>query len=198
MGFSFFKGVNNMIHIMTDEHMNKLREIDFIPYVQVAFALIDKPRKCGGNALRHSMNTFNILIDYGYCDPIILKAAIVHDVLEDYDDFDENLILRLENGKDVLSLVKEVSRIKGESKPNFLNRIKNKGSNESKIIKVADRIDNITSLGQVNNMSFVVKYIKETEKFVYPIAEEINKYMLQELQDMIFARRKILHKFIGE
>lgn len=187
-----------MIHVMSDAHMEKIKRIEIAPYLQIAFGLIDKPRRCGGNAFRHSLNTFNILIDYGYCCPIILKASIVHDVLEDYKNFDEDLILRLEDGDRVLYLVKEVSRFKEESKSNFLLRIKKYGSKAAKIIKVADRIDNITSLGQVNNISFVIRYIEETEKHIYPIAKEINKFMLNELQDMIFARRKILHKFIGE
>lgn len=183
---------------MSDAHMEQIKKIDLAPYVQIAFGLIDKPRRCGGNAFRHSMNTLNILIDYGYCSPVILKAAVVHDVLEDYEDFDEDNILKLEDGKQVLYLIKEVSKLDGEKKSDFLLRIKKTGSNGAKIIKVADRIDNITSLGQVNNMSFVVRYIRETEDYVYPIAEEVNKHMLQELKDMIFARRKILHKLIGE
>jgi hypothetical protein len=30
---------------MSDEHMEKIKKIEFAPYIQLAFILIDKPRK---------------------------------------------------------------------------------------------------------------------------------------------------------
>jgi len=187
-----------MNHVMTNEHMEQIKNIELAPFIQIAFGLIDKPRKCGGNSFRHSLNTLNVLIDYGYYNSSLLKAAVIHDVLEDYEEFDEDKILALDEGEAVLFLVKEVSRLKGEKKEVFLTRIKKTGSSGAKIIKVADRIDNVISLGQVNNLSFVIRYIKETEDYIYPIASEINENMLEELEDLIFARKQILHKLIGE
>lgn len=186
-----------MIHIMSNEHMEAIKSIELAPYIQLAFGLIDKPRKCGGNAFRHSLNTLNILIDYGYCNPILLKAAIIHDILEDYEHFDEDNVLSLDDGKNVLFLVKQVTKLKYETKSQFLKRIYSSGSIGAKTLKVADRIDNIISLGQVNDVSFVVRYIEETEKYIYPIANEVNANMFGELKDLIYARRQILHKFIG-
>jgi len=177
--------------------MEQIKNIELAPYIQIAFGLIDKPRMCGGNAFRHGLDTLNILIDYGYYNAVLLKAAIVHDTLEDYKDFDEEKIACLADGPDVLSLVKEVTKVEGETKGVFLSRIRNDGSLKAKTLKVADRISNVISLGQVNNLSFVVRYVKETEAFVYPIAREVNEHMLKELEDLIFARRQILHKLIG-
>ena len=184
-------------HIMSDEHMEKIKKIELAPYIQLAFILIDKPRKCGGNSFRHGLDTLNILIDYGYCNPALLKTAIIHDVLEDIPDFDEKGIIQLEDGEATLNLVKQVSKAKGESKADFLTRIALYGSIEAKTLKVADRISNMISLGQVNDLSFVVRYTNETEKYVFPIAEEVNKYMLQELKDLVGSRRFIMKKFVG-
>jgi GTP pyrophosphokinase len=183
---------------MSNDHMEILRQIDLVPYIQISYGLIDKPRKCGGNAFRHGMSTLDILIDYGYCNPVLLKASIIHDVLEDYDDFDESIIKNLEHGEDVLYLVKEVTRLKEETKANFLLRIKTFGSMGAKILKSADRISNVISLGQVNDVSFVKRYIDETEKYIYPIAEEANNNMLKELIDLIDIRKNILHILIKE
>jgi GTP pyrophosphokinase len=182
---------------MSDDHMYKIKNIEFAPYMQLAFGLIDKPRKCGGNSFRHSLDALNILIDYGYCNPALLKAAIIHDLLEDIPGFDEHRITQLVDGKAVLDLVKQVSRSKGESKEDFLTRIHIYGSVEAKTLKVADRISNMISLGQVNDLSFVVRYINETEKYVFPIAVDVNKHMLQELIDLVGSRRFLIKKFIG-
>ena len=179
-------------HKMSYEQMTKLITITVSPYLMYSYELIDKPRMAGGNMFRHQLNTFTVLLDYGYCDPVLLKAAVVHDVIEDIPDFDETQFLKLEDGPAVLSLVKEVSKRKGEKKPVFLTRIKNEGSFAAKILKCADRIDNVISLGIVTDLKFVEKYVLETEKYIYPIAEEVNKNMLQELMDLIVVRRKLM------
>jgi GTP pyrophosphokinase len=51
------------------------------------------------------------------------------------------------------------------------------------------------SLGFVNNLEFVERYINETEVFVLPIAHEASHYMVTELSDLIKSRRKYLEDF---
>ena len=63
---------------MDMEHMLQLKEIFLAPYIQISTALIGKARFAGGNMFRHQMDTLGILIDYGYIDPILLKAALVY------------------------------------------------------------------------------------------------------------------------
>jgi len=145
---------------------------------------------------RHQLDTMAILIDYGYIDSVLLKASIVHDLLEDIQDFNHNVLLSIDfESHAVYNLVQEVTRRFGESKPDFLIRIKDTGSHNAKILKVADRISNMISLGFVNNLEFVERYINETERYLLPMAQDVSEYMLRELSDLVKSRRKYLEDF---
>jgi (p)ppGpp synthase/HD superfamily hydrolase len=181
---------------MTYEQMQQLKSMHLAPYMQVATNLIGKSREAGGNMFRHQLDTMAILIDYGCIDPVLLKASVVHDLLEDIPDFNHNTLLSIDfESHAVYDLVLEVTRRNGETKPEFLTRIRETGSHNAKILKVADRISNMISLGFVNNLEFVERYINETERYLIPIAEEVSQYMLRELSDLVKSRRKYLEDF---
>jgi len=181
---------------MNSEQMDQLSGTCLAPYIQVATYLIGKSRQAGGNMFRHQLDTMSILIDYKYIDSVLLKASLVHDVLEDLPDFNHNILLSIDfESHDVYKLVQEVSRRKGETKADFLTRIKETGSKDAKILKVADRISNMISLGFVNDLDFVDRYIKETKKYVLPIAAEVDYNMLTELTDLVKSRQKYLDDF---
>jgi len=181
---------------MNTEQMNQLSGIRLAPYMQIATSLIGYSREGGGNMFRHQLDTMSILIDYKYIDSVLLKASLVHDIIEDVKDFNHNIMLSIDyESHAVYNLVQEVSRRHGESKPDFLTRIRESGSQNAKILKVADRISNMISLGFVNNLEFVERYINETEKYLLPIASEINHNMLRELTDLVSSRRKYLEDF---
>ena len=181
---------------MTTEEMFRLRETHLAPYIQLATLLIGKSRFSGGNMFRHQLDTMAILVDYGHIDSILLKAAIVHDVLEDIPDFNHNTLLSLDyESHQVYELVKEVTRNHEESKAEFLTRILETGSHNAKVLKAADRISNMISLGFVNNMEFISRYIEETERYVIPIARAANGYMVMELESLAESRRKIVADF---
>jgi (p)ppGpp synthase/HD superfamily hydrolase len=178
---------------MTTDEMLQLREIRLAPYIQLATFLIGKARSGGGNMFRHQLDTMTILIDYSYVDSVLLKASIVHDILEDLPDFNHNLLLSIDyESHAVYELVREVTRNPGEVKEDFLTRILQTGSHNAKILKVADRISNMISLGFVNDMEFVNRYTNETEKFIFPMAEQANGYMLMELRYLVESRRRFL------
>jgi len=135
-----------------------------------------------------------ILLDYGYINSVLLKASIIHDVIEDIPDFNRNLIFSIDfESHAVYDLVMEVTRQPEETKPEFLTRINDFGSLNAKILKVADRISNMITLGFVHSMEFVSRYIDETEHYVFPIAQQVDKSMLMELQKLVESRRKYLH-----
>jgi len=181
---------------MNKEQMLQLSGLHLAPYIQVATILIGKPREGGGNMFRHQLDTMSILLDYKYIDAVLLKASLVHDVLEDIPDFNHDVLLSIDlDSQAVYDLVMEVSRRSYESKPDFLTRIREKGSRYAKILKVADRISNMISLGFVNNLEFVERYINETEKYMIPIAAEVEQNMLTELKDLVASRRKYLNDF---
>lgn len=166
---------------------------DLSPYISYSLKLKAKPRRGGGNMFRHQMETLAILLEYGYTNPVLLKAALIHDIIEDGDRigfyaFDEIQNID-EDGAEVLSLVKEVSiRIENgieEPKSEFLLRIMNQGSSLAKILKLADRISNFSALSLAGNIQFINRYIDETEQYIMPYADKINHFMSVELKYLI-------------
>jgi (p)ppGpp synthase/HD superfamily hydrolase len=178
---------------MTGYEMMMLKGTYLAPYIQLATLLIGKTREGGGNMFRHQIDTMATLIDYGYIDSVLLKASLVHDVVEDIPDFNHNLLLSIDyESPAVYDLVLQVTRNPGEPKPEFLTRIKERGSKNAKILKAADRISNMISLGFVNNLEFISRYTEETVKYILPIAEEVDTKMLSELESLVDSRRKYL------
>jgi (p)ppGpp synthase/HD superfamily hydrolase len=176
--------------------MLQLKGTHLAPYIQLATALIGKSREGGGNMFRHQIDTMATLIDYGYIDNVILKASIVHDLIEDIPDFNHNTLLSIDyDSPAVYNLVLEVTRMPDETKPEFLTRIRERGSRQAKILKVADRISNMISLGFVNKTEFICRYTEETVNFIMPIAEEVDKNMLTELRDLVESRRQYVSIF---
>lgn len=178
---------------MNKEAMLYLREIKMAPYMQLATTLIGKTRHAGGNMFRHQIDTLGILIDYGYIDSVLLKASVIHDLLEDIPDFDRNKILEIDDeAEDVIKLVLEVSKQEGQSKEDYLKGIIEHGSEKAKVLKCADRISNMISLGFVTKPEFIERYCDETEYFILPIALEVDYTMYQELISLIITRKKYL------
>lgn len=177
---------------MNEREMDSLRRAVLAPYFQLATPLIGKPRRAGGNMFRHQMDTLGILIDYGYFEHVLLKASVIHDLIEDVPGYDVENILALDDGHEVLELVREVTRLEGESKEDFLGRIRRHGSKQAKVLKVADRISNMVALGLVNDLTFVKRYILESALYVFPIAQEVDANMAKELRDLISSRMDLL------
>ena len=178
---------------MRDIDRRALESITLAPYIQKATALIGQGRRNGGNQFRHSMSTMAILIDYGYIDPVLLKSAVIHDLFEDFPQADPEEIRRIDrDGDSVESLVWEVTRRK-EPKSEFMARIRDKGSLSAKILKVADRISNLTDLQPgVFTHHKTESYLDETEQFVVPMAREVDQNMAIEVEDLLRRRREIL------
>ena len=180
-------------HRMTDSDMERLLALRLSPFIQLAYRLVDVPRKYHGNMFRHQGQTFFILIDYGYTDHVLLKAAIIHDVLEDTDTAPEE-INRLEDGPAVLALVQEVSRQRDESKDAFLGRVAGQGSFHAQVLKCADRIANLADLGFCTEYERIVRTVDETIRHILPMAHRVNVNMARELEDLIASRLAIARK----
>jgi GTP pyrophosphokinase len=116
--------------------------------------------------------------------------------MEDIPDFNHNHLLSIDyESHDVYSLIQEVSRRTDETKAQFLTRVLETGSHNAKVLKVADRISNMIALGFVNDMEFVKRYTDETENYIFPIAAQVNKFMLDELTSLVASRRKNLSDY---
>jgi (p)ppGpp synthase/HD superfamily hydrolase len=175
------------------DQTEKLRNLVLAPYIIKATALIGKQRRTGGNQFRHAFATLAILMDYKlFDDYVLLKAAIIHDLLEDVADTNEQELRQIDDqANQVVDLVLEVTRPKGMTKEHFLKRILEQGSRNAKILKVADRISNLTDLHRdQDTKKKMTEYLNQSEKYVLPMAVEVNSNMAIELKDLISKRRK--------
>lgn len=174
----------------------KLKNLVMAPYIIKATALIGKQRNVGGNQFRHALATMAILIDYKlYDDAVLLKAAVIHDLLEDVPETNEDELRRIDNqANQVVDLVLEVTMPTGMPKEAFLERILHHGSPNAKKLKVADRISNLTDLHRDQySKKKMREYLNQTEKYILPMAKEVNADMAFELKDLIDKRREQMH-----
>ena len=184
-----------------DDHFERaLTQITLAPYIVKASALIGTRRRGGSNMFRHQMSTLAILLDYKFVDPVLLKAAIIHDLFEDAPTMPgvtEAEIRGLDpDGPAVYELVMEVTiRTEDgvtEPKPAYLRRVMLQASRRARILKLADRISNLTALGFVNDQSFVRRYVEQTKEHILPYARDVNADMYKELSDLVDSRSRIL------
>lgn len=178
----------------------KLAGITLAPYIVKAMALIGVRRLGGSNMFRHQISTMGILIDYKVIDPVLLKAAVIHDLFEDAGDMPgvtENEIAGIDaDGPVVYALVMEMTRrvVNGarEPKADYLLRVMQRGTSRVKLLKLADRISNLTALGFVHDRAFVQRYLQETRTYILPHAACVNGDMFLELSDLVANRESSL------
>jgi len=178
----------------------QLVNITLAPYIVKAMALIGVKRRSGSNMFRHQISTMGILLDYKITDPVLLKAAVIHDLFEDASDMpgvtEEEIKTIDADGPAVYELVMEVTiRIADglkEPKSEYLLRIMTSGSDRAKVLKLADRISNIIALGFVHDAAFVKRYLRETRDHILPHAESVNADMFRELSDLVKNRERML------
>ena len=183
-----------------DDLERSIGNITLAPYIVKAMALIGVQGKAGGNMFRHQIGTMGILLDYKVVDPVLLKAAVIHDLFEDAPGMpgvSRGEITGIDgDGPAVYDLVMEVTiRIVDgvrEPKAEYLLRVMQTGSTRARILKLADRISNITALGFVHDVTFVKRYLRETRACVLPYAAEVNADMFRELSDLVENRERLL------
>ena len=181
-----------------DDLEQTLSRLTLAPYIVKAMALIGVRRRGGSNMFRHQLSTMAILLDYKIVDSVLLKAAVIHDLFEDaatLPGVTEHEITRIDSdGPEVFSLVMEVTirQVNGvkEPKAEYLSRIMRHGSRRARILKLADRISNVTALGFVHDAPFVTRYLEETRVSILPYAETVNVDMYRELSDLVESRAR--------
>ena len=184
---------------MDNQETNALKNIALAPYLQVATALIGKKRSIGGNQFRHVWATAGILIDHKVIEPVILKAGVLHDLKEDasYAYFPEQIKNIDSDGPRVVELIEELSIRENETKAEYLLRVMKTGTREAKLIKLADRISNLTDIQLgIFDIDKVQRVLSETQDYILPYAKNINKNMYYEIEDLIGSRTKYVHRTI--
>lgn len=176
--------------------------VTLAPYIVKAMALIGVKRKGGSNMFRHQISTMAILLDYKIVDPVLLKAAVIHDLFEDaagMPGVTEEEIQRIDSdGPAVYALVMEMTPriVDGvrEPKADYLLRVMERGTPRARVLKLADRISNLTALGFVHDVAFVARYLDETRRCILPFAECVNADMFRELTDLVENRQRLLRR----
>jgi GTP pyrophosphokinase len=185
---------------MENQEMHALRHMELAPWIQKATALIEHHRKVGGNQFRHCLATMTILLDYHFIDSVLLKAAIVHDLLEDSNKVTEKELAEIDpDGPAVLKVVKQLSRNKLlQSKHEYLDNLLRNGSAEARIVKLADRISNLTDLHLfVFSKQDAQAYIEQTEQYILPMVSSLLDEPISEAQKkMVIEMGKELHDLI--
>lgn len=183
-----------------DNFETSLGSITMAPYIVKAMALIGVKRRAGSNMFRHQIGTMAILLDYKIIDPVLLKAAVIHDLFENaagMPGVTRDEITRIDSdGPAVYDLVMEVTiRMTDgvrEPKAEYLLRVMQTGTNRARILKLADRISNITALGFVHDPAFVKRYLRETRACILPYAAAVSPDMFRELSDLVENREQLL------
>ncbi len=159
-----------------DDLEKRLSNMTLAPYIFKAMALIGVRRRAGSNMFRHQMSTLGILLDYKFIDPVLLKAAVIHDLFEDATGLPgvsrEEIVCIDQDGPAVYDLVMELTiRILNgvkEPKPVYLTRVMQSGSPKAKILKLADRISNMIALGFVHEEAFIRRSWRKPGFIFYP------------------------------
>jgi len=175
--------------------LETLKNLVLAPYILKATALISVQRAVGGNQFRHCFSTLGILLDYKFfTDTVLLKASLLHDLLEDLPETQVDEIRCIDSdGTNVVQLVLEVTKRKDETKEQYLQRLLEYGSRDALLLKCADRISNITDLHRdIQSEQKISDYLDQTEKYVIPMAKRVNNDMFIELTDLVAKRRGIL------
>jgi GTP pyrophosphokinase len=175
--------------------LQTLKNLELATYILKATALIGVQRKVGGNQFRHCFSTLGILLDYKfYNNSVLLKASLLHDLLEDLPETQVEDIRGIDHeSHQVVELVLEVTRRKDETKPQYLQRVLSTGSTNALLLKCADRISNLTDLHRdTHSDQKISDYLEQTEQFVIPMAQKVNSDLVIELTDLVTRRRKIL------
>ena len=183
-----------------DDFEQSLRRLTMAPYIVKAMALIGVRRRGGSNMFRHQLSTMAILLDYKITDPVLLKASVIHDLFEDASTLpgvSEAEIVGVDaDGPAVYALVTEVTvrSVDGvkEPKADYLMRVMQQGSSQARLLKLADRISNLTALGFVIDASFIRRYLAETRMHILPFARDVNEDMFRELSDLVDSRERML------
>jgi (p)ppGpp synthase/HD superfamily hydrolase len=183
----------------------ELATMTLAPWIMRATALIGKRRKIGGNMFRHQFDVLGILIDHKKIDPVLLKASLIHDLLEDAPELPGATREELEgldpDGAAVYRLVLEVTRREDdgvlEPKQRFLERIMTEGSLRARILKLADRVSNLVHVGFGASPEKVRKLLDETRAWILPHAEAADPDLHRELRDLVEKRERELAERCG-
>jgi guanosine-3',5'-bis(diphosphate) 3'-pyrophosphohydrolase len=139
--------------------------------------------------ISHPLRVALILAEeLGRTDGDLLAIALLHDTLEDTDLFIEDLRdavgADIANGVELLTK-EEVPQSQKQARDSaYYSNIIN-GGEQVRLVKCADRLDNLRGLQTLNDPPRWQKYVNETRTHILPIAEMTDARLHQKLMDII-------------
>jgi (p)ppGpp synthase/HD superfamily hydrolase len=133
--------------------------------------------------IAHPEAVAQIQRELGVDDPVILAAALLHDVVENTSVTVADIAARF--GDDVAGLVGELTRPVGthENRDAFRLYLDSLGP-RALLIKLADRIENMRGLQFVHDdATFVRDYLDETRELFLPLAERTDAQLAALLRE---------------
>ena len=114
-------------------------------------------------------------------DEDLMVAALLHDIVEDTDT---NLgVIKNKFGEKVASIVKELTKVEGVDKNKWLRSFEY-ASKEAKIIKMADRIDNLMDMGDFWSIEGQKSYADQG-KIILNQCGEAHSWLAGKLEEVI-------------
>jgi len=124
--------------------------------------------RIGGDPyITHPVEVARLLEEKGIKDPVIIMTALLHDVFEDTDAKEEEILQM--GGNEVLTAVKCLTKSKTLDMESYIQGIQ--ANQIAKYVKLADRLHNLRS-AIVTSVKFRQRYIEETEKYYIPLAQK--------------------------
>lgn len=123
-------------------------------------------RKDGREYISHPINVLNYVKKYCYIGNVLEAqvAALLHDLIEDTSVTYKDIFF--EFGEDIANLVMELTndeeRKNSEGKAAYLTSKMIDMSYLALMIKLCDRLDNVSSLKNLEDYNFIYRYISET------------------------------------
>lgn len=148
-------------------------------------------RMDGSPYVRHLIETAEILVSL-QAGPNTIVAGLLHDVIEDIDDVEEKDVSEI-FGEDIASLVQSVTNVsenesdsKAESKNKTIQKVFHSMSGDVRtiIIKLADRLNNMRTLGSMK-VEKQIRIASQTLELYAPVARYIGlNAIAKELEEL--------------
>jgi (p)ppGpp synthase/HD superfamily hydrolase len=120
-------------------------------------------------------------------DPEAIMGALLHDVVEESDRSVSISELEKRFGRAVALMVSILTKpVSNENMPPdqllYFYHARIKGANlQTRLVKLADRLDNVREAADSVDTQFQERYLKETKEFFLPFAEDTDRYLYKEL-----------------
>lgn len=135
--------------------------------------------------IKHLDDVYDTLLQFNIKDEAILVSAYLHDSLEDTQM--KPALIEEFFGKEILEIVFAVTNEIGFNRKERSLKTYEKITKNPKatIVKLADRIANITFAKNNNNSGFFQMYAREHESFKHYLKTEANSEMWEHLEKLI-------------